>query len=82
MGHVQLCRGIKPGNILYLVTYPLYSSAFTTTYASATSSFTTTHLTAVSDKTTIEIDIKGGFVDMKKSEVFEMTDYVCPTTML
>ncbi len=28
------------------------------------------------------IDIKGGFVDMKKSEAFELTDYVCPTTML
>ncbi len=28
------------------------------------------------------IDVKGGFVDMKESGAFELTDYVCPTTML
>ena len=28
------------------------------------------------------IDVKGGFKDMKESDAFEMTDYVCPTTML
>ena len=28
------------------------------------------------------IDIKGGFIEMKESGAFEVTDYVCPTTML
>ncbi|MFK7775277.1 MAG: rhodanese-like domain-containing protein [Saprospiraceae bacterium] len=28
------------------------------------------------------IDVKGGFVDMKESGAFELTEYVCPTTML
>ena len=28
------------------------------------------------------IDVKGGFKDMKDSEKFEVTDYVCPTTLL
>lgn len=28
------------------------------------------------------IDVKGGFISIKESGAFELTDYVCPTTML
>ncbi len=28
------------------------------------------------------IDVKGGFAELKKSELFNITQYVCPTTML
>ena len=28
------------------------------------------------------IDVKGGFVDLKESNAFEISDYICPTTML
>ncbi|MEP0713188.1 MAG: rhodanese-like domain-containing protein, partial [Algoriphagus sp.] len=28
------------------------------------------------------IDVKGGFKDIKESEKFKVTDYVCPTTLL